>query len=248
MPSEGREIPSLAVLARSPLFRAGLVALLSAMGYGRVEESSDLKQLKRRVTDARSLEILLLSLPQQEDDLVALIQEIRAWAPKGKVVLLAPAFDMRALSASFAAGAVGYLVERISSNTLQHSLGLVSAGEIVFPSELANALFASASKTSEANRTIDDLRNLHATDQEIEVLRCIANGESNRLIGKRLRISENEVGAHIKHLLKKLRVSNRTQAALWGSARGLATPWRVEKVATEEKEDSLMNKSAPQER
>ena len=225
MPSEGEEIASLAVLARSPLFRAALVALLNVIGYARVEEAADLKELKRRVPDPECLEIFLVSLAQTEDDLAALIQKIKDWAPYGKVILLAPAFDMRAVSASFAAGAVGYIVENISRNALRHSLGLVGAGEIVLPSELASALSASSSKTSGATTTMDELRNLHATDCEIEILRCIASGEPNKLIGKKLGISQNEVSKQIKYLLRRLRVSNRTQAALWGVARGLATPF-----------------------
>src|SRR5580704_10275674 len=102
---------SLSVLAPSPLLRAGLAALLRTMGFEPVEEAADLKELKRRTTDARRAEILLISLPQRDERLDALIQESKAWAPQAKVVLLAPALDISALSACFAAGAAGYLLE-----------------------------------------------------------------------------------------------------------------------------------------
>ena len=72
---------------------------------------------------------------------------------------------------------------------------------------------------------VHELRNLRVTDWEIDFLRCVANGESNSSIAKNLGISESEVSAHLKHILRKLRVSNRTQAALWAVARGLAWPF-----------------------
>jgi two-component system nitrate/nitrite response regulator NarL len=216
---------SLAVLAQSPLLRAGLAALLSTMGFDPVEEAADLKELKRRADDVRRPDLLLISLTHSDEEVAALIHEIKAWAPNAKVVFLAPALDMPALGACFAAGAAGYLLEDISRNGLQHSLRLVHAGENIFPSELAHALSKSGSKLSGPIKAMDELRNLQATDREIDILRCVASGEPNSAIGKKLGISEAEVRTHIKHLLKKLRVSNRTQAALWGVARGLATPF-----------------------
>jgi two-component system nitrate/nitrite response regulator NarL len=69
-----------------------------------------------------------------------------------------------------------------------------------------------------------ELRRLHATEREIDVLRCLANGQSNQAIAAMLGISETAVSADIRHILRKLRVSNRTQAALWAVAKGLAPP------------------------
>jgi two-component system nitrate/nitrite response regulator NarL len=215
---------SLAVLAQSPLLRAGLGALLSTMGFDPVEEAADLKELKRRADDVRRPDMLLISLTQNDEEVAALIQEIKAWAPNAKVVFLAPALDMPALGACFAAGAAGYLLEDISRDGLQHSLRLVSAGENIFPSELASALSVSGSRLAGPIKAIDELRSLHATEREIDILRLVANGESNSSIGKKLGISEAEVRTHIKHILRKLRVTNRTQAALWGVGRGLAAP------------------------
>jgi len=246
MPSVDREITSLAVLAPSPLFRSGLVALLSTMGFGSVEEATDLKELAGRTKDARRPAILLISLRQSEGDLSALIQEIKAWAPKGKVVFIAPTFDLQALSACFTAGAVGYLVENISRDALQHSLELVRAGEKIFPSALASAL-SIGPKASGPSETKGEQRTPPLAEQEIEILRCLAQGESNSLIGRQLGISEVEVSTHIKHLLRKLRVSNRTQAALWSVAQGLSKPLAAfdrlaETVESEEKPTSPAKK------
>lgn len=234
---------SLAVLAPSPLFRSGLAALLSTMGFEPVEEAADLEELKRRANDARRPEMLLIAVPQRDEELAPLIEEIKAWAPDARVVFLAPALDMQALGACFAAGAAGYLLESISREGLEHSLRLVSAGENVFASELAGALSTPTGGLHGPMNTSDELRNLRLTDQEIGVLRCVASGESNSVIGKKLGISEIDVRGQIKQIVRKLRLANRTQAALWGAARGLAAPFAALTQLAEnvEREKTQMN-------
>lgn len=211
---------SLAVLAPSPLFRAGLAALLSAMGFERIEEAVDLSELERREIGLWRPDIVLLRLPRTMEGLGASIQEIRTWAPQVRVVVLAPTLDRPAMRACFAQGAAGYLLENISRDGLLHSLRLVDAGENVFPSQLADALSAASSMLN-----ADELRNLEAADQAIDILRGVASGETNGSIAKKLGISGGDVSARLKHIERILGVSNRTQAALWGVAKGLATPF-----------------------
>jgi two-component system nitrate/nitrite response regulator NarL len=222
---------SLAVLVLNPLLRAGLAALLRTMGFEPVQEAADLKELMRRENNDWRPQLLLVSLRQDDKRHAALMIEVRAWAPDAKVAFIAPVLDIPSLSACFAAGAAGYLLENISRDGLQHSLQLMSAGENVFPSELATMLHPSALHfrgiTSPRGpiQTVNELRNLHATNMEINILRCVATGESNSSIARQFGISDAEVSSHMKQILRKLRVSNRTQAALWGVARGLAAPF-----------------------
>ena len=216
---------SLAVFDLSPLFRAGLAALASTMGFDPVEQAADLDDLMRRDDEASRPDLMLVGLPPDLADLASLMHEIRLWAPDTRVVVIAPALDAAALGACFAAGASGYLIENISREGLKHSLGLVSVGENVFPSELASALGSARFRTGGPAEGRRELRELHATDREVDILRCLANGESNSVIAKRLGISETAVSADIRHILRKLRVSNRTQAALWAVTKGLAAPF-----------------------
>ena len=215
---------SLAVFDPSPLFRAGLAALVSAMGLAPVQEAADLQDLIGREGDAPRPELMLIGSPRTADEIAPLMQEIRAWAPEAKVVFIAPALDMPALIACFASGAAGYLLENISRDGLKHSLQLVSAGEKVFPSELAGALSGAGFRSGASGDVRRELRDLHATDREVAVLRRLARGESNHAIAAALGVTETSVSADIRHILRKLRVSNRTQAALWAVAKGLAPP------------------------
>lgn len=219
---------SLAVFDPSPLFRAGMAALVSTMGFDPVHEAANLNDLRRREGDGPGPDITLIGLPAKPAEIAPLMQELRAWAAETKVVFIAPALDPAALAAAFSAGASGYLIENISREGLKHSLLLVMVGENVFPSELAGALSAPSFKASASGDVRRALRELHATDREIEVLRCLANGQSNQAIAAKLSMSETAVSAEIRHIMKKLRVSNRTQAALWAVSKGLAPLFNVE--------------------
>ncbi len=214
---------SLAVVDPTPLFRTSLAALVSAMGFEPVQEAGDLTELTSFGDRARP-DLMLVGLRCAAAEIAPLMQAIRAWAGEARVVFLATTLDVSALVAAFAAGAAGYLLENISREGLKHSLQLVSTGENVFPSELANALRTSSVKLGGTGDLGRELRDLHATDREVQVLRCLANGESNHGIARKLGRSETAVSADIRPFLRTLHVSNRTQAALWVVAKGLAPP------------------------
>jgi two-component system nitrate/nitrite response regulator NarL len=219
---------SLAVFDPSPLFRAGLAALVRALGFAPVEEAADLAVLMGDDAQATRPDLVLTALPQSASDIAPLMREIRDWAAEAKVVFIARVLDVPTLIACFVAGASGYLIENISREGLKHSIMLVSAGEKVFPSELANALTDSEFSCPADLRR--ELRDLRTTEREVEVLRCLTNGRSNHAIAAALGISETRVGADIHHILKKLGVSNRTQAAMWAVAKGLAPPLTRERA------------------
>ena len=237
-PAMGREMASVAVFARSPLFRAGLAALLSTMGFAPVLAVSGLDELKSEADKAAPPEMILLSLSEDGEQLSTLIRELRTWMPAARIVCLAQTLDIQELSYCFAAGASGYLLQEISRSGLEHSLRLVNAGEKVFPSALASALLPSGAKHSSPGKTMDELRKLHLTDLEIEILRYMASGDFNGAIAKKSGLSDAEVRTRVRVVLRKLHLSNRTQAALWAFARGLAEPFAALPQPAEEGSDS----------
>jgi two-component system nitrate/nitrite response regulator NarL len=215
---------SLAVIHPSPLSCAGLAALVSTMGFEPVAQAASLDELIQAEEGQGRPELLLVGAPQQVPDIASFMREVRAWAPAARTVFIAPSLDVPTLMASFAANAFGYLTETVSREGLQHSLRLVNAGEKVFPSELANLLSTSGVALAAPDDVQRELRQLHMTTREVEVLRRLAHGLSNPLIAVQLDISETAVSTAIRHILRKLGVSNRTQAALWAVAKGVAAP------------------------
>lgn len=212
---------TMAVLASAPLFRAGLASLLHTMGFDPVKEAADTAELQRQLDGGIAPEILLINLSRGTDIDIS-VDEVKAWASITKIVFLASDLNLRLLCGYFAAGASGYLLEKISGDAFEESIRLVRAGEKVFPSELASLIPSLASKVDVPIITADGLANSKLSGREIDILRCLANGQSNKAIANTLNIAEATVKVHVKRILQKTHASNRTQAALWGAARGLA--------------------------
>jgi two-component system, NarL family, nitrate/nitrite response regulator NarL len=112
------------------------------------------------------------------------------------------------------AGADGYLMKDVSPEALLQSLELVMMGEKVFPTNLAAMLF----ELNNASSPVNSVRGLSPREQEI--LRALVTGSSNKLIAIKLGITEATVKVHLKTLLRKIDVNNRTQAAIWAMNNG----------------------------
>jgi two-component system, NarL family, nitrate/nitrite response regulator NarL len=210
----------VAVLAHRSLFRAGLVTLLTTLGFEHVVEAASLEELKEQTSGKDEFDILLVHLLSETEDVYQWVREIRQWLANVKVVFLSNKLDVKLMSDCFAAGGSGYLLENLSRCALQKSLTLAQTGEKVFPSELASVIAdLGAKRVSEA--TQGELRRLDLSNREIEILRLLAKGYANKLIAAELDIAESTVKVHLKHILRKTRTSNRTQAALWAMHRDI---------------------------
>lgn len=212
------EMATIAVLASSPLFRAGLASLLHAMGFDPVEQATDVQDLRRRLAGGITPEILIIN-SSHEAEVEIPTTDVKAWSLISKVVFLASRFNVSALAGYFAAGASGYLLDNISADAFEESIRLVRTGEKVFPSELASVIPGFSAKPNVP--TTIALGKIKLSDREIEILRCLTNGQSNKAIANTLNIAESTVKVHVKRILQKTHATNRTQAALWGAARGV---------------------------
>jgi two-component system nitrate/nitrite response regulator NarL len=214
-------VATIAVWASSPLIRAGLAGLLDKMGFNPVEEAADIKELRQCLDNGTGPEILLVNLSHGMNPEIS-IDEVRAWTPITKIIILASDLDLGSLSRYFAAGASGYLLEKISADAFEECIRLVRAGEKVFPSELASLIPGLAPRSGSQAIETAELGKYRLSERELDILRCLAKGQSNKAIANTLNITESTVKVHVKRILEKTSASNRTQAALWGAARGLA--------------------------
>jgi two-component system, NarL family, nitrate/nitrite response regulator NarL len=229
----------IAILGSNSLFRAGLVALLGALGFERVAEASSLDELKQ-LTAGNGIEVLLFHLPHEAKSVAGAMGEIQSWLPDAKVVFLADKLDVNRMSECFATGASGYLLENLSRDALLKSLTLVRTGEKVFPSELASIISdLAASQRHPATDTESD--NPDLSGRELEILRSLVCGDANKVIAAKLDIAESTVKVHLKHILRKTHSFNRTQAALWAVRRGVAaTPDKKSTVRADHEGDTLV--------
>ena len=111
----------------------------------------------------------------------------------------------------------GFVTKRLETKDLVGEILRIAAGEMVISDSLTSALAVTLRNVPylDSTRDISDL-----SPRELEVLKCIANGMSNKLISEKLAISDGTVKVHVKHLLKKLHFTTRVEAALWASEHG----------------------------
>jgi two-component system, NarL family, nitrate/nitrite response regulator NarL len=217
---------SIAVVHTSRLARAGLVSLLGQMGYGKIYEADALTTLETSEEDFDKIEIMIIRLSHDHADPKEIMEQVRNIMPNPQVIFLVPRLDVNLLSECFSAGASGYLSESASQETLMGSLRLVNAGGKVFPAELAE-LMPSIAATSRHRRTSsaleygDGIQASSLSERELDTLRELGIGQSNKVIANKLGIAEATVKVYVKRVLRKIGVHNRTQAALWAATHGL---------------------------
>ena len=153
------------------------------------------------------------------DEGLRVCADIRERWPEPRIVIMTDGYSMEDVSRAFATGTVdGYLVKDISCDRLAGALRLTALGEKVLPSQLAASLACSPAIPDWHSAT----NGTNLTTREVDILRCLVGGEANKVISRRLSIADATVKVHIKAILRKLRVRNRTQAAIWAVGRGLA--------------------------
>lgn len=139
---------------------------------------------------------------------------------EARIVILHEDLDIECLIDVFEAGADGYVLKDISCPSLVNSLHLAACGEKVVPGELVKQLPHFAHATADQVKAEGELSEL-LSEREIATLRCLVMGYPNKVIARRLDIGEATVKVHVKAILRKLNVQNRTQAAICGVNHGV---------------------------
>jgi two-component system nitrate/nitrite response regulator NarL len=192
------------------LFREGLKHLLAGTRFevGSEYNTIDLA-LSAEVTDAAP-ELVISGQPVKDE---ADLRAIREAFPSARVVVLADDLTVDVLRAAMGGGADGFLIKNVSPEALIQSLQLIMLGEKVFPTNLASMLL-----DMNAISPQQSIRGLSPREQEI--LQALVTGASNKMIAIKLGITEATVKVHLKTLLRKIDVNNRTQAAIWAMNNG----------------------------
>jgi DNA-binding NarL/FixJ family response regulator len=190
-----------------PLLREGIAAVLNG--------EQDIELVAEAVNGREAIEIFrqhqpdvtLMDLQMPDMNGIEAIIAIRSEFPNARfVVLTTYQGDVQAVRA-LKAGASGYLLKSMLRKDLLDTIRVVHAGRRRIPPEIATEL---------ADHIAEDT----LTDREIEVLRRVANGNSNKIIGAQLNVSEATIKGHLKSILAKLGANDRTHAVTIAIRRG----------------------------
>lgn len=220
----------LMVVDDHTLFRRGLVALLTQDDrFAVLHEAADAGEALRCVQRDRPDLILLDNhLPGVRGvDAIAGFKEV---APQVKILMLTVSENEQDLSAALKAGADGYLLKTINAEDLSDSILKVLDGESVISPEMTTKLVAAfrtqppaaekaAGSAPAPASPAEGLGILSA--RELETLALIARGASNKVIARELDIAETTVKIHVQHILRKLNLSSRVQAAVYAASHGI---------------------------
>ena len=190
--------------------REGLRAFLELQDdFEVIGEAADGEEALVQV-DAFRPDVILMDLLMPKLDGVGAMLELRVRAPDSRVIVLTSYQDDDRLMPAIQAGAAGYLLKNVEPSELARAIRAAHAGEaIIAPSAAARLVRAIADGTRPVVGKPERL-----TRREREVLELIVKGRSNKRIAFELGISEKTVKTHVGHLLAKLGVTDRTQAAL----------------------------------
>jgi two-component system nitrate/nitrite response regulator NarL len=199
------------------LFRRGIISLLAhERDFAVVGEAADGFEGIRAVA-AQKPDVVLLDLNMPGisglDALAAILKD----APGTHVVMLTVSEDAEDLVAALRGGAQGYLLKNIDSEFLVQSIRRAADGDSVISPEMAGKLMRQVRTGAPVAQPADVL-----SPREREILQWLAKGGSNKEIARDLELAESTVKIHVQHILRKLGLNSRVQAAVWAIENGIA--------------------------
>jgi NarL family two-component system response regulator LiaR len=202
-----------------PLVRDSLRALIETEpGMEVVGEAADGIEA---VFKTRSLhpDVILLDLVMPRQDGIEAIGQIKRENPEARILVLTSFAEDDKVFPAIKTGAQGYLLKDSSPQQLLEAIRDVYRGQSSLHPTIARRLINELQRPPDLPPTKEPL-----SEREMEILRLVARGLTNQEIAEELVISERTVRTHVSHILEKLHLANRTQAALYAHREGLASP------------------------
>jgi len=226
---------STALLSDSLLLRSGLQHILRDTPFAIVGAASATGPMRLHYC-ALNTALVIIEATQNIGRALAVVRQVRERSPETRIVALADQFDLGFVRLGHEAGVNGFCLAGSAPDVLVRSLELIMLGESVLPFGVLRSIMDEAVQsrerplqdnlTSEPN--LSELEACKLSVREREILGCLTKGEPNKLIARKLAITEATIKVHVKAILRKIGASNRTQAAMWASQRlprrGVPTP------------------------
>ena len=220
------------LVGRSILLREGLARILRAENFRILASVSCIDDLLPRKHQPHRQLFLVVHTGDDFDAAVEQIELFRDQHPGGRIAIVADHYRLVEMVSAFRVGANGYFADVMTCDVFIKSIELMMMGETIFPPAfLSSVLVAESDHLSEAVSLNQNNQAILVTAEhtiapqlsprEKSILHCLIEGDSNKSIARKIDIAEATVKVHVKAILRKIRVQNRTQAAIWGMNNGL---------------------------
>lgn len=202
---------SIMLVDDHPLLRKGLRQLLTLSGEMEVVAEASNGKDAIKLASELDPDLILLDLNMQGMDGLETLRHLRDEGVTSRIVMLTVSDADEDVLSAISAGADGYLLKDMEPEDMLVQIERALSGKMVL-SEAVTQVLATAIRNPTTKSTMgsDSL-----TQRELEILKLIAKGMSNKVIARELDISDGTVKVHVKHLLKKLHLRSRVEAAVW---------------------------------
>jgi DNA-binding NarL/FixJ family response regulator len=229
------------LVGKSVLLREGLARILHSPNFRIVASVSCADELPPSQPQPERPLFLIVHTGDDFDAAIEQIEIIRSRDPAGRIAIVADRYRLAELVSALRAGANGYFVDVMTCDVFVKSIELVMMGETIYPPAFLSFVVDPDAGNFEETAPRDEQRaipvaaedTISATEDTIapqlsprerSILRCLVEGDSNKCIARKIDIAEATVKVHVKAILRKIRVQNRTQAAVWGMKNGSLAP------------------------
>ena len=199
-----------------PIMRQGLGVVLDTYEdlvlVGEAENGEQAVQLAQELKP----DVIIMDIQMPVKDGLTAIQEIAGLGLETRILVLTSYPDDDKVFQAIKAGAMGYFLKETRSDDLAEAIRLVQRGEVALTPAIARKLMQEIKEPTESMTPEEAL-----TPRELEILRFLARGLSNQEIAGELEISITTVATHVRNILGKLHLANRTQAALYAVEQGI---------------------------
>lgn len=215
----------ISLLGKNEIAREGLRQILSNEKFHIKESLADVNALVASLgvpTENGEAHVVIVD-NSFDDGGLAVCRAIAAVKSKTRLVLLADHYVFENVALAFQIGVDAVIIKEISCGPLIESISLVAMGEKVFPSQLAENITNCAPTAINGDWKVSASA-VGLSAREVEILESIMVGMANKVIARQFDICEATVKVHVKAILRKLGVENRTQAATWAVKHGVGSP------------------------
>jgi DNA-binding NarL/FixJ family response regulator len=226
-----RQSFSTFVVGKSVLIREGIARILSAANFRTLASVSCADDLSASKLQSHPSLVLIVHAGEDFEAAIEQIELLRERHPKARIAVVADHYRLEEMITAFRAGASGYFINVMTCDVFVKSVELVMMGETIFPPAFMLSILRAESDhlaTAEPRNAND--RGMVTTGEpsttqqlsprEKSIMQCLIAGDSNKCIARKIDIAEATVKVHVKAILRKIRVQNRTQAAIWGMNHG----------------------------